>query len=232
VAEVPLSIDARLTTPSLQLDATDYERMAEICRSVPGYSDAKHFQFFRQLFAYTAIETVLILGVYFGRDIAFMLEAARRAGRSVSITGVDKFSDDACEDWPQAVRGLSWQQAGFGAAPSLEAATANVERLGAGAEVRLIRRHDSDFLAESRTRYDLIYLDTSHDYETVVRQMRQAAPLLSPDGIMAGDDYSDAGTWGVCRAVSEAAPGHAVFGGWIWISTQEELAAGFAAVAA
>jgi hypothetical protein len=62
--------------------------------------------------------------------------------------------------------------------------------------------------------------------------MRQAAPLLSPDGIMAGDDYSDAGSWGVCRAVSEAAPGHKVFSGWIWIATREELAAGFAAVAA
>jgi hypothetical protein len=98
--------------------------------------------------------------------------------------------------------------------------------------VHLIRQHDSAFLAGSRARYDLIYLDTSHDYETVIRQMRQAALLLSPNGIMAGDDYSDAGTWGVCRAVSEAAPGHAVFGGWIWIATQDELAPDFATVAA
>lgn len=227
-----MSIDARLTTPSLPLDVYDHERLAEICRSVPGYSDARHFQFFRQLLAHTTIESILILGVYFGRDIAFMLEAARRAGRNITITGVDKFSDDACEDWPQAARGLSWAQAGFGAAPSLEAATANIEKFRAGAAVHLIRQHDSNFLAESRARYDLIYLDTSHDYETVIRQMRQAALLLSPNGIMAGDDYSDAGTWGVCRAVSEAAPGHAVFGGWIWIATQDELAPGFAAVAA
>jgi hypothetical protein len=128
MAEVSLTIDTRLTTPTLPLDVYDHESMAEICRAVPGYSDARHFQFFRQLLAHTEIESILILGVYFGRDIAFLLEAARRAGRNVTITGVDKFSDDACEDWPQAARGLSWAQAGFGAAPSLEAATASTIR--------------------------------------------------------------------------------------------------------
>lgn len=226
-----MSIDARLVSPSLPLDARDHERMAEICGSVPGYSDARHFQFFRQLLAHTTIETILILGVYFGRDIAFMLEAARRAGRDVTITGVDKFSDDACEDWPLAARGLSWAQAGFGAAPSLQAAAANIDRFRAGAAVHLIRARDSAFLADCQAQYDLIYLDTSHDYETVIRQMRHAAPRLSPNGIMAGDDYSDAGTWGVCRAVSEAAPGHAVFAGWIWVATRAELARGIAAAA-
>ncbi len=227
-----MSIDARLTNPSLPLDVYDHERMADICRTIPGYSDARHFQFFRQLLAHTEIESILILGVYFGRDIAFMLEAARRAGRRVTITGVDKFSDDACEDWPQAARGLSWAQAGFGAAPSLDAATALIDRFRDGADVHLVRAQDSVYLSKSRAQYDLIYLDTSHDYETVIRQMRQAAPLLSPHGIMAGDDYSDAGTWGVCRAVSEAAPGHAVFAGWIWIATQAELAPDLAALVA
>jgi predicted O-methyltransferase YrrM len=225
---VPVS-DQKLTTPSLQLDAQDIERLEEICRFVPGYSDARHFQFFRHLLASRQIESILILGVYFGRDIAFLLEAARRAGRRVTMTGVDKFSDDACADWPIEKRGQSWEQAGFGAAPSLEAATAHINPFRAGATVNLVREHDEAFLATTSARYDLIYLDTSHDYETVIRQMRQAARRLTGNGVLAGDDYSDAGTWGVRRAVTEAAPGHTVFAGWIWLATQADLAPAFAA---
>ncbi len=199
--------------------------MAEICRCIPGYSDARHYQFFRQLLASRRIETILILGVYFGRDIVFMLEAARRAGRDIRITGVDKFSDDACADWPEGLRDRSWEQAGFGAAPSLEAATAHLSPWSTGGSVELVRQHDAVFLAECRGVFDLIYLDTAHDYETLRRQIWQAVPRLAPGGILAGDDYSDAGTWGVRRAVTEAAPIHTVFSGWIWVATKADLAA-------
>jgi len=225
-----LGIDVKFTTPSLQLDALDNERLAEICRCIPGYSDVRHYRFFRQLLAGADISTILILGVYFGRDIAFILEAARRAGRNVTITGVDKFSDDACADWPEHLRQYSWEQAGFGEAPSLAAATAHINPFRAGAAVQLVHQHDETFLAECQDRYDLIYLDTSHDYDTVRRQMRQATRRLTRHGILAGDDYSDQGTWGVRRAVTEAAPGHAVFADWIWIAGQADLAPGLVAV--
>ncbi len=213
----------------MSIDAQDQERMAEICRCIPGYSDARHYHFFRQLLASRSIETILMLGVYFGRDIAFILEAARRAGRAVRITGVDKFSDDACADWPDALRGRTWEQAGFGAAPSLEAATAHLSPFCAGASVQLVRQHDALFLADCRAQFDLIYLDTAHDYETVRRQIGQAAPRLAAGGILAGDDYSDAGTWGVCRAVTEAAPGHRLASGWIWFAERGDLSAALAA---
>jgi predicted O-methyltransferase YrrM len=199
--------------------------MAEICRCIPGYSDARHYQFFRQLLAGRGIESILVLGVYFGRDIAFMLEAARRAGRAARITGVDKFSDDACADWLEGLRDRSWEQAGFGPAPSLEAATAHLAPWCAGAPVQLVKQRDALFLAACRDQFDLIYLDTAHDYETVRRQIRQAAPCLAPGGILAGDDYSDAGTWGVRRAVTEAAPGHRLVSGWIWVAEAGDLAA-------
>jgi hypothetical protein len=221
--------DQRLKTPSLQLDTNDLERLAEFSRCVPGYSDARHYQFFRHLLVSADIANILILGVYFGRDITFLLEAARRANRRVTITGVDKFSDDECADWPAEKRGCTWEQAGFGAAPSLEAATAHINPFRAGAAVNLIRQHDATFLAETKAQYDLIYLDTSHDYETVLRQMRQAAPRLTRNGILAGGDYSDAGTWGVHRALSEAAPGHTIFAGWLWLATQADLAPAYAA---
>jgi predicted O-methyltransferase YrrM len=204
-------------------DQRDQASMAEITASVRGYSDARHYSFFRGVFSHTEVRSVLLLGVYFGRDTAFMCSAARRCGRSLSITAVDKFTNDACDDWPSGQQNQSWEEAGFGPAPSVEAASANIERFKAGSTVQVIQQRDDLFLASCQQQFDLIYIDTSHDYETVRRQLRQARRLAAEGGLLAGDDYSDEGTWGVRRALREAAPAHAVFAGWIWITTPDQL---------
>lgn len=212
-----------LTGSQPLFDQQDRDRMTEIAASVGGYSDARHYDFFRSVFAYTEVRRVLLLGVYFGRDTVFMCEAARRSGRSITITAVDKFSDDACEDWPSTQRSRTWEEAGFGPAPTLDAARANIDRFKGDHDVRLIQKNDEAFLTTCQEKYDLIYIDTSHDYETVRRQLRQARPLVAEGGLLAGDDYSDEGTWGVRRALRDAAPGHAVFAGWIWIAAPDHL---------
>jgi hypothetical protein len=197
------------------LTAEDRTRVAAICETVKGYSTEKHYAFFRHLLTYTRTARMLMLGVYYGRDIVFLLDLAARLQKPLSITGVDKFSDDFCEDWPVERRSLNWQAAGFGAAPTLDAAKSNIARFG---QAELIKERDAYFLARCKDKFDAIYLDTSHDYETVCRQIRQALPLLASEGLLMGDDYSDQGTWGVRRALSELAPGHVVFGNWIWIA--------------
>jgi SAM-dependent methyltransferase len=214
-----------LAQSKVALDAVDMERLAEICRLVPGYSDARHYLFFKRLFASTTVANILMLGVYFGRDIVLMLEAARRAGRKLRIMGVDKFSDDACADWPASLRGRGWEEAGFGRAPSLEEAAACIEPYQGGAEVTLVREPDERFLNSCTETFDLIYLDTAHDHATVQRQLRQAVRLLAAGGLLAGDDYSDQGTWGVRRALGEAAPGHAVFAEWLWFAARGHVKA-------
>jgi hypothetical protein len=142
------------------------------------------------------VERLLILGVYRGRDIDYMLDIARGFGRSLHVVGVDKFSDDCCEDWPRDRRPLNWQQAGFGAPPSFEAAKANLGKLGFADSVTVYKERDEIFLAACRERFDAIYLDTSHDYATLARQSRQTVGLLTEDGLLCGDDYSEQGTWG------------------------------------
>jgi Methyltransferase domain len=204
-------------------DQQDQASMAKIVSSVRGYSDARHYDFFRRVFTYTEIRSVLLLGVYFGRDIAFMCEAARRGGRAITITAVDKFSDDACDDWPATQKAQTWEEAGFGPAPSLETARSNIDRFKGDLDVRIIQQHDELFLQTCQQQFDLIYLDTAHDYETVQRQLRQARPHVAEGGLLAGDDYSDDGTWGVRQALQEAAPGHAVFASWIWFATPDHL---------
>jgi len=206
-----------------ELTPEDVRRMEGIRQTVPGYSEVGHYAFFKHLLACAPIKRLLILGVYHGRDIAYLMDIARALGRPLQVVGVDKFSDDFCEDWPKERKSLNWQQAGFGASPSFEAAQAHLARLGFSESVTLIKQHDEVFLASCADHFDAIYIDTSHDYNTVARQIRQTVGLLTDDGRLCGDDYSDQGTWGVKRALTEFAPGHVVFTNWIWIAARDQV---------
>jgi len=144
------------TVPALS--AEQARRADAICTAVPGFTDKRHYAFFKHLLASGPIEKLLILGVYAGRDVAFALDAAGELGRTLRVVGVDKFSDEYCDDWPEERRTLSWQQAGFGPAPSLETAKANLERLGFARELTLYKERDEVFLGACRERFDCIYL--------------------------------------------------------------------------
>lgn len=220
---MPIDSFSLLTSVPAHYTEVDQERMTIISAAVRGYSQQPHYSFFKHVFSLTMFKRVLILGVYFGRDICFMVDAAKRSGRDISVTGVDKFSDDYCDDWPEQYKNASWEEIGYGVAPSLEAAQENIDKFGFGGSVKLIKQRDDEFLAQCNDKFDLIYIDTAHDYATVRRQLYQALPLLAEGGLMAGDDYSDRGTWGVERALKELAPGHVVHGGWIWMVGRDQI---------
>jgi hypothetical protein len=213
----------RIVETKPEMTPEDSRRMEAIRQIVPGYSEGAHYAFFKHLLSCGTIKRLLILGVYHGRDIAYLMDIARALGRPLRVVGVDKFSDDFCEDWPQERKSLNWQQAGFGTSPSFEAAQANLGRLGFSQDVTLIKQRDDVFLASCSEKFDAIYIDTSHDYDTVARQLRQTVCLLTEDGLLCGDDYSDQGTWGVKRAISEFVPGHVVFANWIWIGARDQV---------
>src|SRR5215472_15219122 len=138
------------------LSAEQARRADAICAAVPGFTDKRHYAFFKHLLASGPIEKLLILGVYAGRDVAFALDAARELGRPLHVVGVDKFSDEYCDDWPEQSRALNWQQAGFGRAPSFESAKANLERLGFAGEPILLKQRDEEFLGSCCERFDAI----------------------------------------------------------------------------
>jgi hypothetical protein len=140
----------------------------------------------------------------------------RRERKDWSIMGVDKFEDRFCEDWPENKRELTWDQASFGEAPALKAAQRNLETLGLADRVRLVQQRAEDFQTSSDQKFDFIYIDTSHDYETTRNTIKLALPRLRPNGLPAGDDCSNEGTWGVKRAVREAFKNPTVVGGWLW----------------
>lgn len=207
-------------TGGVSLSAVEQRRIAYLNAQIPGYSEGKQYAFFREVVALPGVRAILILGVYHGRDIAYMRDNIVRNTRTerIRITGVDKFSDTPCADWPDHARGMKWLETGFGPAPSRKLAR---QRLCGdyGIGVELVESEDAEFLATTEKKFDVVYVDTSHDHETVSRQLRQVRAVCNEDALICGDDYSDAGTWGVKRAVTEAFTAHSVFAEWIWFSS-------------
>lgn len=67
---------------------------------------------------------------------------------------------------------------------------------------------------EFRQRADMVFVDASHDYDSVFRDIETARLLLRPGGLLCGHDYAAA--WpGVQRAVDELVPSRKT-SGVIW----------------
>lgn len=72
--------------------------------------------------------------------------------------------------------------------------------------------------ALQRTRFDMVFIDASHDYENVKNDILAWRPLVMPGGLLCGHDY-DWGWPGVVHAVRELidpVPNQAAGGSSIW----------------
>jgi hypothetical protein len=191
-----------------------------IVDDVYGYGFDLHYSFFQGLLHLFPLRRILVVGVYHGRDICFLMKAAETTGRKeLQILGVDKFSDDFCRDWPEEKRNLGWEAAGFGCPPSLQDARDNISRHQT-CPVELAQSDDLQFLASCQEKFDFIYLDTAHDYETVRQQIELCQPLLAPGGLIGGDDLEDEAVegWGVRAAVDEKFSHYIHLNDWIWLT--------------
>jgi hypothetical protein len=75
-----------------------------------------------------------------------------------------------------------------------------------------------------KLRFDFIYIDTEHDYDSVKRDVELSMPLLKEGGIISGHDYGETHV-GVVNAVRERWPDHEieVFKDTSWVITGEKV---------
>jgi hypothetical protein len=195
---------------------TDEDKVCEINARIPGWSDMRQYSFFKDVLRDKHIGSILVVGVYHGRDIAYILRilADDHPGRTVRIVGVDRFLDAPCADWSKDMLDQGcWKRAlgGF-PAPVFESAKANT----ASPMVEIIQSDDEKYLAETQESFDVVYLDTAHDYATVKRQLGQVRRVC--DVLICGDDYAHMPMWGVVQAVGESFFSYCVHSNHVWHS--------------
>jgi predicted O-methyltransferase YrrM len=68
-------------------------------------------------------------------------------------------------------------------------------------------------------RFDMIFIDAAHDYESVCQDISAWQPLVRPGGILCGHDYNS--DWpGVMKAVDEWIKNRVIVAGAIWSNRQ------------
>lgn len=211
-------VDYMRAIPTPDIERADF--MTKQVWSIPGWSGSLQYLFFE-----TAIRclpdnpAILMCGVYHGRDLTMLALASKFLNKPVRLTGVDLFSNQPCADWTEAQKKMGcWELNDFGMPPNMETAKYNCP------EATIVKSNSVDFLlgdedsTEPEEKFDLIYLDTSHDFQTVREEIEAAKPCLNPGGLLAGDDYIGEPHWGVKQAVDEAFSSRAVFGNMIWLA--------------
>ncbi len=197
------------------------KRIGPINERIRGWSNVNHYLFFKSfLDAFPEAKSILIVGVYLGRDIAYMLDAAGE--RSLNITGVDKFNAEPCDDWPKEKLGMTWEEAFNCPPPSITEAYKNLPFHGTQ-NVTLHKADSRDWLESASGAYDLIFIDASHEYASVSREIRAVHKLCHPHTIISGDDYQNVQPgWGVTEAVTEAFKSHYHLDYRIWFAGAED----------
>lgn len=157
-------------------------------------------------------ETIVEIGVAFGRSLAYLAERVISSGKRVRVVGVDPWIDDRWEfpaDYPTDASRPGWGgehatwARGLGGPFSAFVASMREHAPAALEFVKVMRCRSADaakFIGPCRG----VLIDGSHNYEDVAQDIALWSPHVVTGGILAGDDWHEAEFPGVCRAVREA----------------------------
>jgi glycosyltransferase involved in cell wall biosynthesis len=137
--------------------------------------------------------TICELGCYKGRSLCSVADIIKRKKLNVHV--VDIFTGTDCEKKEENYRNIFEE---------------NIKRFGIYDQVKIHEGYtknvinDFSIYAEgnlARPIFDLLFIDASHLYEDVKRDIEDWLPLIKNNGVISGHDY---GNWeGVSKAVNE-----------------------------
>lgn len=87
--------------------------------------------------------------------------------------------------------------------------------VGAG-NITLLQQRSNDFLPNTDSKYDLIYIDAHHTYNSLTYDITHSLPLLTDRGFVCGHDYTRCFP-GCMRAVNEAFSQIEIFSDSSWV---------------
>lgn len=180
-------------------------------QGIPGWSSFLHAYDDMVVLAHDG-ETIVEIGVAFGRSLAYLARKVIDSGKRVRVVGVDPWQDDRWEmpfDYP-----VDAPRPGWGGEHALWARSlggpfsAFVHCMQQNARDELERctilRCKSGDAARMIGPCRGVLIDGSHNYEDVVADIALWKSHILPGGILAGDDYSEHDFPGVVRAVKES----------------------------
>lgn len=161
---------------------------AATIEKIPGWFDFADL--YDRAVARAAVGGALVeVGCWHGRSFKYLLRKAKAANRRLNVVGVDLFrgakgTEYAADKTVEASCRRNADAAGY---PYRLLTVPSVEAAGQFADASL----------------DFVFLDASHDYESVRDDVAAWQPKLKPAGVMAGHDWAPEFP-GVAQAVTEA----------------------------
>ena len=190
----------------------------------PGWSGRAQWNLFREVFSRKKnFNYLALLGVYRGRDLAYMCEALKHnKNDNFKIYAIDLFEQDV----PFVIRDGKkvWQQDHSLELPSLNNSKKIIKHLGFSKNVEFIKG-DFSLLAKINDKLDFSYIDIAHDYQSTKDAIDLSIRVGSSDMLIFGDDYGEGYTvdtqWGVKKAVQDSFSQFKVHYNWIWESERK-----------
>ena len=215
----PVNLQRLITNRATMLNCdadleAKYKEFEELSATIAGWSTFHHYIFFDAMMMTCDNARILVCGVYHGFDLTIIARAAKRYKRKFSLVGVDLFGNSELADWPPAWKGKKWEEVQGNPVPSAAVAAKNCP------DAVLLQVNSIDFLKEHAKDFDIVYLDTAHDYGTVSSEIKAVLAASPKPILLCGDDYHtiEGWDWGVDRAVQEFLPNHNLLFDRIWIS--------------
>lgn len=132
----------------------------------------------------SSVNSILEIGVWKGENALHMLKAASKVSDQVTYVGVDLFEDLASQTNLEREASL-WPE-------SKENIFKKLTKNYPGAQIELVPGYSKDTLPTLIGRkFQLIFIDGGHSYETVLSDWTNALKLISHDGYIFIDDYTN-----------------------------------------